>query len=401
MGLCLDSIIDGDTAMLKTSLTLFFIVSIIFSTIYTPQAILPELQGYFNITVAQTNLLLFGMLFVLMFATPLYTPLLQRFEKKKIILFSMALLTFSVLISALSSNFYWLLFSRVLQGLFIPGITVTMLSYVQEIYPENHRGLGMGIYMSATGFGAVLGRLLAGWMTQWYGWREAFGVFVVLLLLAWVAMYLGLPSSKSTSQGAKTKANKKMLLGYLKNSKIRSVLFVPMVVFFSFMAVSSFVTYRLAAAPFSLDASALGNTFLVLLVAVIVSPLAGKYSDTLGRVTVLFLGIVILLVGIILSTIGSYTWILIGLGLVTVGMFSVQAVTPAYLGDLVPDDKATVAVLYQTFFYFGGAMGTLLPAVAWNYGGYDAVVLLCFGLVLVCVMPFGYIIFLKDNRNDG
>ena len=376
--------------MLKTSLTLFFIVTIIFSTIYTPQAILPELQDYFHISIAQTNLLLFGMLFVLMFATPLYAPLLQRFEKKKIILFSMALLSFSVLISALSANFYWLLFSRVLQGVFIPGITVTMLSYVQEIYPKEHRGLGMGIYMAGTGFGAVLGRLLAGWMTQWYGWREAFGLFVLLLLLAWVATYVGLPSTKSTAKGREI--DKKMILEYVKNLKIISVLLIPMVVFFSFMAVSSFVTYRLAVTPFYLDSANLGNTFLVLLVAVIVSPLAGKYSDTLGRAKVLFLGIAILLVGVLLSTKESYILVLIGLGFVTIGMFSVQAVAPTYLGDLVPNDKATVAVLYQTFFYFGGAMGTMFPAVAWNYGGYDGVALLCFGLVFVGVIPLGYII---------
>ncbi len=379
--------------MLKTSLILFFVVSVIFSTIYTPQAILPELQDYFHISIAQTNLLLFGMLFVLMLTTPMYAPLARRYEKKKLMLFSIGFLACSVLISAWASNFYWLLFSRVLQGIFIPGITAIMLSYVQEIYPKKHHGFGMGIYMAATGFGAVLGRLLAGWMTQWYGWREAFGLFVVLLVLAWAVMYIGLPSSKSTSTSRDI--NKKMFLGYLKSFKILSILLVPMVVFFSFMAVSSFVTYRLAEAPFALNPSALGNTFLVLLVAVIVSPLAGKYSDTLGRVKVLFLGIVILLIGIVLSTIGSYILILLGLGLVTVGMFSVQAVAPTYLGDLVPDDKATVAVLYQTFFYFGGAMGTMLPAVAWNYEGYDGVALLGFGLVLLGVLPLGYHIILK------
>ncbi len=379
--------------MLKTSLTLFFIVSIIFSTIYTPQAILPALQGYFHISIAQTNLLLFGMLFVLMLTTPIYAPLARRYEKKKLMLFSIVFLAFSVLISAWAPNFYWLLFARLLQGVFIPGITAIMLSYVQEIYPKKHRGLGMGIYMAATGFGAVLGRLLAGWMTQWYGWREAFGLFVVLLLIAWVAMYLALPSSKSKT--TKQKAKKEKVVSYLTNPRIFSVLLIPMVVFFSFMAVSSFITYRLSEAPFSLDPSALGNTFLVLLVAVIVSPLAGKYSDTLGRIKVLFLGIITLLVGIFLSTIDSYMMVLLGLGLVTVGMFGVQAVAPTYLGDLVPDDRATIAVLYQTFFYFGGAMGTLLPAIAWHYGRYGAVALLCFGLVLLGNIPFGYTMFLK------
>jgi len=65
------------------------------------------------------------------------------------------------------------------------------------------------------------------------------------------------------------------------------------------------------------------------------------------------------------------------------------------LGDLVPGDKATVAVLYQTFFYFGGAMGTLLPAVVWSYGGYDGVALPGFGLVLLGALPLGYHIILK------
>lgn len=367
--------------MLKTSLTLFFIVSIIFSTIYTPQAILPTLRDYFHITVAQTNLLLFGMLFVLMLATPIYAPLLKRYEKKKIILFSMGLLTLSVLISALSSNFYWLLFSRVLQGVFVPGITITMFAYVQELYPKEHRGFGMGIYMAATGFGAVLGRLLAGWMTQWYGWREAFGLFVLLLLVAWVVMYLGLPTSKASPTSPQLKKGK--LWHYLREPKIFSILLLPMVVFFSFMAVSSFVTYRLANAPFLLDSSDLGNTFLVLLVAVVASPMAGRYSDRLGRVKVLFLAIMILLFGIGMSSLDDYLLILLGLGFVTVGMFSVQAVAPTYLGDLVPDDKASVAVLYQSFFYFGGSMGTLLPAVAWGYGGYGAVALLSAGLVML------------------
>jgi len=376
--------------MLKTSLTLFFVVSVIFSTIYTPQAILPTLKEVFDISMAETNLLLSGMLFVLMVATPLYAPIAKRWEKKKIMMVSIFCLFIAVDLSAFAASYELLFASRVMQGIFIPGITAIMLSYVQEIYPTEHRGLGMGIYMAATGFGAVMGRLLAGWITYAYSWREAFGLFALLLLVALFAMAIQLPTVKAETNTQKEKREKRTLLLYLANTKVLVIVLIPMVVFFSFMAVTTFLTYHLSQAPFALNEARLGTLFLVLLLAVIASPLAGKYSDKLGRQKVLFWAIVFLLAGIFLTLSVSLVLILIGLGLVTVGMFSVQSVTPTYLGDLFPHEKASVAILYQTFFYFGGAMGTLVPAWVWSYGRYSSVALFCVGLVVVGVSPLIY-----------
>lgn len=377
--------------MLKTSIILFFVVSVIFSTIYTPQAILPELKESFHISMTETNLLLSGMLFILMIVTPFYAPLSNRWEKKKIMLFSIFFLSISVLISAFATNFYLLLLSRIMQGIFIPGISAMMLSYVQEIYPKQHRGLGMGIYMAATGFGAVMGRLLAGWITFLYSWREAFSIFVLLLVIAFVVMLWGLPSTKIETKRVVIK--KKALWSYLSDFKIVSILLIPMVVFFSFMAVTTFVTYHLSEAPFNLNASQLGNVFLILLLGVLVSPIAGKYSDTIGRIKILFLGIFILTLGIVFTLMPSLSLIVLGMGLVTIGMFTVQSVTPTYLGDLIPNDRGTVAILYQTFFYFGGALGTLIPAIAWEYTNYNGVAILCLSLIFLALSPLIYIIF--------
>jgi len=377
--------------VLKTSISLFFIVSVIFSTIYTPQAILPTLQESLNLSMTQSNFLLSGMLFVLMVATPIYAPIVKRFEKKKIMLVAIFFLFLAVLLSAFATSYTMLLISRVMQGIFIPGITAIMLVYVQEIYPKEHRGLGMGIYMASTGFGAVMGRLLAGWVTYLYSWREAFGLFAFLLLVALFMMAWGLPSTKVEEGSQRGSLQKDQLLDYLSNPQIVSVLLIPLVVFFSFMAITTFVTYHLVQAPFLLNEAELGSLFLVLLLAVVASPLAGYYSDKMGRIKVLFLALIFLMIGILLTLSSSLTIILVGMGLVTIGMFSVQSVTPTYLGDLVPDDRATVAVLYQTFFYLGGALGTLLPVLAWSYGCYEAVVLLCVGMILSGITPLVYL----------
>jgi len=346
--------------------------------------------------MAETNLLLSGMLFVLMVTTSFYAPLAQRYEKKKIMMFSIFFLFIAVLLSAFATNYYWLLFSRVMQGIFIPGITAIMLSYVQDIYPKEHRGLGMGVYMAATGFGAVMGRLLAGWVTYVYSWSWAFGMFAILLLIALLAMKWGLPTSKRYSESEVSAPNKARLKPSLPmNPKIFAILLIPMVVFFSFMAMTTFVTYHLAQAPYLLNESQLGNLFWVLLLAVVVSPLAGRYSDKVGSVKILMLAIVTLLLGIVFTLNSSLILIIIGMGLVTIGMFAVQSVAPTYLGDLVPNNRTTLAVRYQTFFYFGGAMGTILPVMAWEYGGYEAVAWLCFGLV---VLSTGFFLYILNRR---
>jgi len=376
--------------MRKTSFILFFVVSIIFSTIYTPQAILPTLKQYFNISVTETNLLLSGMLFVLMIATPFYAPISRRWGKKNIMIFSTFFLFISVVLSAVASNFYILLLSRVIQGIFVPGITAIMLSYVQEIYPKTHRGLGMGIYMAATSFGAVIGRLLAGWVTFLYSWRTAFAVFAILLLIAFIGLIFGLPSSKLDTP-SKVIAKKKNILSYLLNKKILCVLFIPTVVFFSFMAITTFATYHLAEAPFNFNTSQIGNVFLVLLIGVLVSPIAGRYSDIFGRIKILFLGVTILITGIFLTFIQSYVFVIIGMGMVTIGMFSVQSVTPTYIGELAPNDKATVAVLYQTFFYLGGCLGALIPSLVWEHYKYNGVATLCIFILLMGITPLYFI----------
>ncbi len=227
-----------------------------------------------------------------------------------------------------------------------------------------------------------------------YSWRIAFATFSFLLLIALIAMIYALPSVKKSI--TKKIINKKMILSYLLDFKILSVLIIPSVVFFSFMAITTFATYYLSKPPFNLSSAQLGNLFLVLLVGVFISPIVGKYSDKIGRVKILFFGIFVLIIGILLSLIQSYIFVVIGIGLVTVGMFSVQSVVPTYLGDLAPNDKTTVAILYQTFFYLGGALGTLLPALVWKNYQYEGVSILSILLLLVGIMPLTFIMKAKS-----
>lgn len=222
-------------------------------------------------------------------------------------------------------------------------------------------------------------------------------VFAILLFIAFLAMIFALPDNK-TEIANKRVINKDALFNFLSNIKILSVLIIPTVVFFSFMAISTFATYHLAQEPFNLDASQLGNIFLVLLLGVIISPLAGRYSDIIGRLRIIYLGIAILILGIFLTLSQSINLVIAGLGLVTMGMFSVQSVTPTYLGELVPENKATISILYQSFFYLGGCLGTFLPSIFWEYYNYNGVAFFCVFLlsILIAILTFQNLITKED-----
>ncbi len=374
--------------MKKISSIIFFIVSIVFSTIYTPQAILPTLKSVFKISILETNLLLSSILFVLMIFTPMYIVLSKHFDKKNIMLGSIFFLFLSFVLSASAPNFEILLLSRILQGIFIPGITVIMLFYVYELYPPTHIGFGMGIYMAATGFGAVFGRLLAGWVTTIYSYKVTFAVFAGMLLVVLFIISIGIPSSKPKKVLESNK--KESLLYYFSNFQISSVLFLSAIIFFSFMAITSFVTYYLSSPPFNFNSQYTSNIFLVLFLGIITSLISGKLSDKIGSLKILFFGSIILILGILLTLIKSPILIIAGIGIVTIGMFSVQSVTLAYLGKLMPNKKNELGVIYQTIFYLGGSLGTFIPAIAWKYHQYYGVAILCLVVTSLAIIGLFY-----------
>ncbi len=388
------------SSSLKISFTLFFVVSIIFSTIYTPQAILPVLKQEFNISILQTNLLLSGMLFVLMIATPFYIPIINRFEKKNIMVVCTFFLFISVLISAFSTNFYILLLSRFLQGIFLPGITAIILSYIQEVYSEKHRAMGIGIYMAGTSFGAVIGRLLAGWITFIYSWQKAFLAFAILLAIAFMVTLFTFPKTEKNHHEKKGITTKE-LLKYISNIKVLTALLVPTIVFFSFMAISTFVTYHLVEEPFNLNTHQVGNIFLVLILGIIISPIAGKISGIFGHLKIIYLGIFLLILGIFLTLTSSVVSVIVGIAFVTMGMFCAQSVSPSYIFELIPNEKEKIAIVHQTFFYLGGSLGTFLPSLLWEYYKYSGVTYFCIFLLLflITILTFQKLYYIKQSKN--
>ena len=145
---------------------------------------------------------------------------------------------------------------------------------------------------------------------------------------------------------------------------------------FSLVAAFTFATYHLAAPPFGLGTVALGNVFFVYLVGVVVSPLAGRLIDRVGHRTALLLARRDERAGMLVTLIPSVAAIVIGLGLMSTGVFASQAASQGYIGVIVHERRSTAAALYLTVYYTAGGLGAVLPAVVWSRGGWPATVAL-------------------------
>ena len=89
--------------------------------------------------------------------------------------------------------------------------------------------------------------------------------------------------------------------------------------------------------------------------------------------------------GLLITLIPLLPITILGLGLLTLGMFSTVPAVNLYLGEKATTAKGTAASLYLSLYYFGGSLGAVLPGFALLWGGWPGVVFLCLGVALVAL----------------
>ncbi len=141
----------------------------------------------------------------------------------------------------------------------------------------------------------------------------------------------------------------------------------------------TYVTFHLAAPPYSLGTVALGWLFVTYLVGAVVTPFAGHWIDRYGHRLGIASAMAIGGAGALLTLVPSLPAIVAGLALCATGVFTAQATTSSYIGAVTSSDRALAVGMYSTFYYSGGSAGGALPSMFWRSGGWTA----CVALVVI------------------
>jgi MFS transporter, YNFM family, putative membrane transport protein len=264
-------------------------------------------------------------------------------------------------------------FWRFVQGLVLPPIFVVIVAYIGEEWPRHEAATAVGVYTSGASLGGFGGRFITGIFSDIIGWRGAMSILAAITFAGAVAVLLLLPREKKFVRSEGLGASLKQMLRHFRNPQLVATYAVGFGVLFNFIAIFTFISFRLAAAPYNLSATALGTLFVVYLTGAMLTPLAGWVVGRFGRRHFMIANLAMGGAGIAL-TLAEPLWLVIaGLTLFAASGLIGQAVSTGYVTITAQFGRSSAVGLYVTSFYLGGSFGGAMGGIAWTLGGWPAV----------------------------
>jgi len=272
------------------------------------------------------------------------------------------------------------------------------MSYLSSEYPRN-RAFVLSLHGVGSNIGEAIGPVAAGSMLTWLalGWRDAAMMNAApALFVGVVFLFYLLPREKpaSAAGGRVGVSFRAYLTGLGRMVRDRAVLGLSIMAGFRNMAQSGLKLFL----PFyvvdvlGLPYAYAGFALTALLVGgMIASPIAGAYSDRIGRRSVITMALSASTVVIIgLTFVGNGTLYVFGISLLGFAMFAVRPVLQGWMMDVVPHQMAGSATSFM--FSVQSLKSMITPIVggliADRYGLEAVFYFLAFVLLLANLVAF-------------
>lgn len=361
----------GSAAYRRATLALFCAGFATFALLYCVQPLLPLLATHFGVSAASSSLALSLTTLALALCLLVSGALAESWGRKPVMAAALGLAGALGLACVLVESWQVLLVLRALLGLALSGLPALAMAYVGEEFEPASLPAAMGLYIGGTALGGLLGRLLAGFLSDLGGWRLALGGVAGLALLGLALFAWLLPPSRhfraqSLSFGG--------LLGnfrlHLTNPVLRGLFLQAGLLMGGFVALFNYVGFRLAGPPFGLSSTVIGLLFVVYLAGIFSANWAGRLVPRLGPRRTLLGGIALMLSGVALCAMPWLAAIVAGLGLFTLGFFAAHAVASGQVGVHAKSAKAQASALYLCAYYLGSSGVGYGAGYVWEHAGW-------------------------------
>jgi MFS transporter, YNFM family, putative membrane transport protein len=350
-----------------------------FLNLYCTQPLLPLLTHLFHASKTAVGLTVSAATLAVAISAPVFGALTERMARKRVIVASLIGISIPTLLAATSGSLAQLIFWRFLEGVTLPGIVAVVVTYIGEEWPSHRVALIMSFYVSGTALGGFAGRITSGLLAEAFNWRVSFLVLGVVTLLGAGAVSLWLPPGRHR-EGHSTAPSERLPFIYQVQELFRlrplvATFAIGFEVLFSLVAVFTWITFHLSAAPFSLSTAALSSLFFVYLVGFVATPAAGYLITRVGLRAGVGGAICCSMIGVLLTLAPSLPVIILGLALLSSGVFIAQTAAQSFLRVASPPEgRVTAAGLYMTFYYLGGTAAGVVPGAFWALGKWPACV---------------------------
>jgi predicted MFS family arabinose efflux permease len=344
-------------------------------------AMLPALATTFATSTAQAASVVTG--FALAYGALQFVagPLGDRHGKPRVVALACLFCAVASAAAAFATSLSMLTLARVAIGAGSAAIVPLVLAWIGDTVAAERRYEALARYSSATITGTLLGAWAGGALTQWLGWRAAFGTVapafavVGLVLLAQVSR-LGGPSSGARTGAART-PYRVAVRGLLSLPWARRVYLVVMLEGLLVFGVLTFVPsllherlgITLSQAGAVVAAYGLGGLAYSRAASHLLRRLAPRQ---VARAGALLMGLGLMLI----ASMRGVPWAALGCALAGFGFFAMHNTLQFQATQLAPQARGLALSFFAASFFFGQSMGVPLAGwtlthteAAWTYGG--------------------------------
>jgi len=352
-----------------------------FLHLYGPQALLPELARDFGVGASQISAMITASTLAIALTAPFTGAAADVLGRKRLIAAAMFAVTVPVVMETFAAAPAALIFWRFVEGLLLPPIFTVVLAYVGDEWPRREIAGVAGLYVSASSLGGFAGRMVPGGVGELAGWRLGFLAVAIIGFVGAVIVAWQLPREKHFRKSEGFLASGRQMLRHLGNLQLMATCAVGFGVLFNFIAIFTYVSFRLAAPPYNFRPAMLGAIFVTYLVGTVVTPWTGRVVGRFGRRALMIGAIGVWLVGLALLLAPSLAVMFLGLCLCAGTGMLCQATSTAYVTATATEGRSSAIGLYVSSFYLGGSIGGVAAGALWNTAGWWAVVALCMAVV--------------------
>ncbi|HTD94276.1 MAG TPA: MFS transporter [Chitinophagaceae bacterium] len=327
----------------------------------------------------------------------------DKFDRKKLLLFFYAGFIVGTLCCALAPNFHFLLAARIVTGIFGGVISSISFAIVSDLFRMEVRGRVMGFVQMAFAASQVLGIPIGLVLANHFSWHAPFWMIAGFGTVVGIVIFIYMqPVTGHIALQTQRNAFHHLLNTVSKRNYLRAFLATTLLATGGFMLMpfgSAFGIYNLG-----LTLEQLPTVYLITgLFSILIGPIAGKFSDKIGKYNMFIIGTVVGMIMVAIYTQLGITpfWIIILVNvLLFVGITSRMIASSALMTAVPePSDRGAFMSINSSVQQIAGgvasAVGGLIVTESQDHSlrHYDTL-----GYVVICTMAVTAVLMYFVNQ---